>query len=413
MTIVTQDIVKNELPYPRSSNGQQAFACNTRKIRSVQKPVKDLSLALPYTLSVFRHVKYSGWGSLSTVYLNASDTVWQYSDPYSSFLNADFSNFGGLGLADRQLYNSAYAKFVDHLKNDSSDVLTLIRERKLARDMIASRSLQVSRIAETTAALHKASRSKSKRAKAQKNRLAIDLVTLITADPNDMPKNLERVRRSKTWRNMLSTPAAAVLEFSWGWSPMVKDIYNAVAYFYGDQKSFEVWGSSKRALDFQRHISSSGNKLDQFSTGTLRVRIGGRVVVDSRSIAEMERLGLTNLPQSLWETVPYSWLVDYFSSVGTCLAALDDGLICRMTNTYVTRFVKDGLENVRYSASNGVSGWEFLRSRVHMRRQNISIPKPLLTVFWPDITPRRAVTAVALTILKLTRISVRSPYNPT
>ena len=42
--------------------------------------------------------------------------------------------------------------------------------------------------------------------------------------------------------------------------------------------------------------------------------------------ARLAQMGATNLPEAAWEGVPWSWLVDYFASVGQWLHVLDAGL---------------------------------------------------------------------------------------
>jgi hypothetical protein len=43
-------------------------------------------------------------------------------------------------------------------------------------------------------------------------------------------------------------------------------------------------------------------------------------------LARLAQLGVTNLPEAVWNGVPYSWVVDYFSSFGQWLSVLDAGL---------------------------------------------------------------------------------------
>lgn len=414
MTIVSQSLTIDQVPYPLSSNGQQAYACTTFKTRSVQKPVTDLNLALPYALSVYRMMSNVGWGSYSNVWLTAHATVWQYADPFTSILNSDFSQVSTLGLADRQLYNKAYDKLVDQLKNESADLLTLLRERKLASDMIHNRLTQFGRLVDESVGLSKDLAYKSpKRRKARVTRRVGVIARLLSANPSDITRSISRIKQSLKKRDLVNRPSEIVLEFYWGWSPMVSDITNALYYLNSPPERISIYGSSKRVIDVNRTAKSGTERLTQYSNGTVRLRLGGQVEVTNRSLAEMERLGLTNLPQSLYETVPYSWLLDYFSSVGQIIASIDDDLICKLRNPYVTCVIKDALEHVRYENASYGRGWEFTRKRVHMRRQAMSIPKPLLTVFLPEVTFRRVVTGVALVALKLTKALPKGTvYNP-
>lgn len=124
------------------------------------------------------------------------------------------------------------------------------------------------------------------------------------------------------------------LGFNFGAKPLIKDIESAanaiLDYTTREDKSVRVSGTASRdwASSLLSNIGqiAEGILMDVYSSYTHKqsVRIVAGVDLKLRSAASYsvtDHLGLefSALPSTLWELTPYSWMVDYFITVGPWL----------------------------------------------------------------------------------------------
>lgn len=56
------------------------------------------------------------------------------------------------------------------------------------------------------------------------------------------------------------------------------------------------------------------------------VRVTCGVRMKNEFLSKLSRMGVTNVPEAVWNGIPFSWAVDYFSSFGDWLSALDSNV---------------------------------------------------------------------------------------
>lgn len=134
--------------------------------------------------------------------------------------------------------------------------------------------------------------------------------------------NLKRGTRHKSW-----------LEYKYGWMPLLMDVKQSAEFFaqreVGRLPRFHV--KAKETFAFERILeipyapygSSTPTEVQSRSligTGEVRVKIWFEITNSNYSAAQ--QLGLTNPALVAWELVPFSFVFDWFVSVGDYLLAL-------------------------------------------------------------------------------------------
>lgn len=126
----------------------------------------------------------------------------------------------------------------------------------------------------------------------------------------------------------------AWLEVQYGWKPLMSDVqgaYDALREREGDGRSYNVTvhGRAKST------VSGSWFKATVFS-GLFGIKVGFRerqecrvrldYYLENPVLASLSSLGVTNPALILWEIVPYSFVLDWFSPIGDALGAFDAAL---------------------------------------------------------------------------------------
>lgn len=361
-----------------------------------QKPPINKNVSLPYTYSLFKG-KYST-GVRGHLPRGANAVSWQ---SVELFRDGIVTHPSELSRAGKLAYNKAYTKLLNRLHGDAADILTLIRERKLLADMIFNRTHQVADLVDEARSFTSARGNTSSRAQRHRKMSLDRIAAILSTTPKGVRQKTATLRKRE---GLLTTPAELILELRWGWAPLISDIQAALTGLAEPIPYLPISGSAGYPIDFKKIYSSGNQWMSQKSKGIFRVKVGGMVAIDNSMTAAFERVGMTNVFQSLWETTPYSWLVDYFSSVGEVISSLDDSLIGKLSYPYYTFYAK-GTEDLSYLEFRGTPiemGWHFGRDRVHMVRAAPStLPAPQLVVHAPDLSPWRIATAVSILVLKI------------
>lgn len=156
--------------------------------------------------------------------------------------------------------------------------------------------------------------------------------------------NIPPNRVHKTW-----------LEYKYGWMPLLKDVEGAAEHYAqhtlgGRPPRFTV--SSHEDFDLPRiekvfqmgffPVSSdnAGHNETVYAVGKGHIRTKIWVEVTNPRMAELSQLGLTNPAELAWELIPFSFVFDWFISVGDYLKGLSalHGMTVRkaMSSYYVT-----------------------------------------------------------------------------
>lgn len=281
--------------------------------------------------------------------------------------------------------NQLYDKLREELTGEHSEILTSSVEWKSSLDMISGRARQLG------SAFLAVKRFRFKQAA-----LILGIQT---------PARFKNLTKKGAQKKKLS-PTSAWLEYWMGWAPACGDIANAIDILQkgppASVRHFNV-GVGIRDVRVDNVIGSSGNKTNISTTYT---RTGsyaayGDVEVTNHNVDLANKMGFVNPILTMWQVVPFSFIVDWFANVGTILGSLTDfvGLTFKNTGTalyYTTVADARGVYGVGTSAPT-----KFLQvgfAWIKMRFPG-ALPKPRLDIRMLDkLSLTRAATSISLLV---------------
>jgi len=138
------------------------------------------------------------------------------------------------------------------------------------------------------------------------------------------------------------------LEFHFGWVPFVEDMFTAVKVLQGPKSSATyVFGSSTKIIDGYTQYYAGEYPYAQMS-GSVRVKMCCRVYVTNPNAYLVQQLGLANPAHVVWDAIPFSFVLDWFFTVGKFLESLDDFFGLTQLDPYTLTFYrgKDSADGV-------------------------------------------------------------------
>lgn len=168
--------------------------------------------------------------------------------------------------------------------------------------------------------------------------------------------------------NLLKKAASANLSYQFGWKPLVSDVMKLLSFSDHAQKRYRELkklysGGLSRTIDLD-NLSASYTRPTELicqsdayyavsarQSSVSQLRVWGHVKWkpttlppktddELRSIARRAALGLYLDVAQAWELMPWSWLVDWFSSVGSFLNAHRNGVPATPTDVCIMRHQK-------------------------------------------------------------------------
>jgi len=162
-----------------------------------------------------------------------------------------------------------------------------------------------------------------------------------------LPKSLRRDYITKQIAN-------AYLQLSFGWKPLINDVRDAavaVARISNDIRRGRVrgYGEDEMRYSVQNYEAPFGSYVGMKTTFAARtkVQVIYRAGVDTdllfpknslEAVRQLSGFKFQEFVPTLWELLPWSWLVDYFTNVGDVLAFAftDTSFVYRVHRTVVT-----------------------------------------------------------------------------
>lgn len=226
--------------------------------------------------------------------------------------------------------------------------------------------------------------------------------------------NGKKIAWKKFQRDFKQNPqdafANAWLEFTYGWRPLLSDVYGAMAVF---EKPIEEPMAYVRTRFSKQWVDVVTTSSMYFKTSTARsfsVRKQYILYYDygdsatSPFVHSLASMGLTNPLELAWELLPFSFVVDWFLPIGSYLTALDAtfGLKYR-TGSYSDKWERRsdrtalgaGLPGGSLVYTRGESKDSF-REEWFARYEQTSFPSPMLPSFKDPLGVSHALSALSL-----------------
>lgn len=123
--------------------------------------------------------------------------------------------------------------------------------------------------------------------------------------------------RKREWTSALDS---TWLEFTFGWVPLIQDLYSAANVLQGEFPPIPVRSSckAKGVLVYDRMYE----RVTVHKTVVSRMHAG--IVVTNPNLALANNLGLLNPVAVLWDVIPFSFVVDWFMKINKFVNTIND-----------------------------------------------------------------------------------------
>lgn len=244
-----------------------------------------------------------------------------------------------------------------------------------------------------------------------------------------LDKHSKALSRYRDPRGMAKAMADTYLEWAFGWTPLANSLGEAMVALQ-NRKEFvryhpfsAVGKSESNGAVIGGQVGHGGAQCDivGHASDIASVRYQGvweaRVDIPQRSVRQVLGLNLKNFIPTVWNLIPYSFLIDYFTNVGDFMniTAVPWGGVrwcCKTTRT--TCHSKLGVRPVPYTASlsptvvilsSNVQPGELEATDTRFSRSSVtSLPIPQLEVSW-SISDGKKLNILALLASRLTPIT--------
>lgn len=187
------------------------------------------------------------------------------------------------------------------------------------------------------------------------------------------------------------------LEYSFGWRPIINDIDNAIHAFYASkaaQPIFEMVKGTGLVADIVSSSSSSQSfsqlrwYWDQSVKEEAYAKYFGIQFSNGRGISDAHKYGFhpAEFVPSIWELIPYSFLVDYFTNIGEIVQSWSYRFILNgwTARTYRQTLIQESTnEKVRQLAPDGLYKYTITGQPGSRRAETVyvsRIPDPTLSL---------------------------------
>lgn len=209
--------------------------------------------------------------------------------------------------------------------------------------------------------------------------------------------NVKILKKHERWTHVRNA-SAFWLEYHFGWSPLIGDIYSACEILqsgYGKPRSVKARGT---ASDYEGFYSNYGSSTDlKDAKLAFSCQTGAEVTITNPNLHLATRLGLTNPASVAWELIPFSFLVDWFFTVGTFLNSYSDFIGVSFKNAYTTTYGQaSGSVLIDWRVGSGQYGLTCYSSGFSVSRAQGLVSPIVYPKFKKGLSVTRAATAVSL-----------------
>mgnify|MGYP001033587387 CR=1 FL=1 len=328
------------------TTGDRTFAWYTRTARG------DRITPLPYTV-----LKERASGIVTFPFSGVKRNLDAGNYPGSMFIAS--------GSEKQALFNKVYGQFMQRVQGQSAQLGATIGEFKSSARMIESRANQLERLT------------------------------------HGLLRKWQRVRGRGRWR--FKTFADYWLEYSFGWSPLLNDIWSAADRMTKQPKPIRIRTRSSIPVSLNRR-SGTERYVGKYLYSVLMF---GKVNITNPNVALAADLGLLNPAAVAWELVRWSFVADWLFDVSSCIGSFSDSFGREYFHTGVT---ETQFGSQTWTSDNGIGSSTCIG--LYNVRTVGPLPRPLpnlaiLTNIGSSL--RRAVNAIALTVQL---VSTGKPIRP-
>lgn len=243
------------------------------------------------------------------------------------------------------------------------------------------------------------------------NKNAVQLFQLARAVKHGNPREIHRTLgeifgkgfsyRKPRKRDEASSIADRWLEYSFGWRPLIADIYKGIDVLCAPFPSATIKGRATVRVGTRK--SGSWTTTGVLSTwGTVKCQMLAEVRITNPNLYVNAQLGLINPVSIIWELVPWSFVVDWFTNLGQVLGTLSDSAGCALENAATTILSETMSEYMFGFVPNRLDDY-YLGKTVEVTR-TVGITGPVLLVRpFSGFSVTRGANALALAVQQLAR----------
>lgn len=291
-----------------------------------------------------------------------------------------------------------YPKFRDLARSQLQFAATLA-ERRDTVDMLAKRSLQILKFASAVKSLNfvKAGKALGFTMKRKRTKGSKEWWIAKANARNSLDRELVLKRDLKKY-------GENYLEFHFGWEPLVKDIYAGAEMLTEPRWPIRTIRARSGASQPAAALPAYANyRIDTTYAWVTKVQLIADVHVTQPDLLTLNQMGVINPASVLWEVIPFSFVVDWFSNVSDVLNSVTDFAGLSLVNPATTVYnviTEISYYNYRTDGINYQTAYTKRTVRGIKRTQGITSPPLVLRRFkLPSIT--RAATAISLLTLAL------------
>jgi hypothetical protein len=195
-----------------------------------------------------------------------------------------------------------------------------------------------------------------------------------------------RIDDSKTFANLW-------LEYTFGWTPMIQDVYSACQVL---SQNFGFFKHKVRTYDLYPQVQAWDGGSSYSTISDCYYTCGATVRVTNPNVNLANQLGLLNPAYVLWDAVPFSFVIDWFAPVGKLLRRLSNGVGLEITKAW--KQASASTRGYGTYTTDGINRLSSTYTGVATSRA-VGLPTPpnfLRSIKLPQLDPWLAATSLSL-----------------
>lgn len=214
---------------------------------------------------------------------------------------------------------------------------------------------------------------------------------------------IKRTRLSKNRRRVnieMSKLGSQYLEMVFGWQPLLTDIHAAVSTVIHSQPDTQRVTARARGHVSGETVIQVGRRWRGFN-GSIACTRSATVEISNPNRFLADRAGLLNPAAVAWDLVPWSWVVNLFSNMGTLVNSVTDFAGLSFPSSSITK--KANLQHTEvYTNSSGTAQGVYHTDYKYTNLGGVGRPPLILRV--PDVNWGLAAIAASLFFQKFRRL---------